>query len=107
MMINLLLEEKEMEILVLFHIKIKKIVHNIDNVFQCFCIYIIKKQNIFLIGGKSENIKIYNINDYKGIGIIEGIHNNFIRGIINLNDDSIASFSDDKSIKVYNLILPK
>ena len=48
---------------------------------------------------------MYKISNYEQIGKIEGIHNNYIRGIINLTDDSIASFSDDKTIKGFKLIL--
>ena len=85
--------------------KDKKVVHNIDNIFQCFCICVVKAKDVFLVGGKSENIKIYKISTYQCIDTIEQIHNNYIRGIINLTDGSIASFSDDKTIKVYKLIL--
>ena len=85
--------------------KEKKVVHNITNSFQCFCICVVKNKDVFLIGGKSENIIMYKISNYEQIGKIEGIHNNYIRGIINLTDDSIASFSDDKTIKGFKLIL--
>ena len=35
---------------------------------------------------------------------VEDLHHNYVRGIINLNDGSIASYSDDKTIQIYKLI---
>ena len=81
--------------------KIEK--EDIYNGFQCFCICVTRDQKNFLIGGKDKIINVYSCLDYKLQYSVQDVHDSYVRGIINLNDGSIASYSDDKTIKIYKL----
>ena len=80
----------------------KKTIKEIDNQFQCWGISLIDDKGIFLVGGISKDIKIYRNDNYECIQIIENAHNNDIKGFIELKDGSIASFSKDKTIKIWS-----
>ena len=82
----------------------KKIIKSINNKFQCWTINVIKKKEIFLIGGKSKNIKIYRYDNYQCIQIIKNAHKDYINGILSLNNDLILSYSDDKKFCLWKFI---
>ncbi len=75
-------------------ISIKKYesIKEIKNEFLCFGICTIEEKGIFLIGGKSNKIRIYRNNNYECIKIIKDAHNDEIYGIIELNNGIIISF---------------
>ena len=63
---------------------------------------LIVDKGIFLVGGRSKNIRIYRNDNYECIQEIKNAHNHWIRGFIELKDGSIASFSGDKTIKIWS-----
>ena len=65
-------------------------------------ISLIKDKGIFLVGGDSKDIRIYRNDNYECIQEIKEAHNNYILGFIELKDGSIASFSDDQTIKIWS-----
>ena len=56
----------------------------------------------YLVGGVSKDIIIYRNDNYESIQTIQNAHDHYIRGFIELKDGSIASYSDDKKIKIWN-----
>ena len=52
---------------------------------------------------ENEAILIYRYNNYDLIQTIKNSHNGYIYGFINLKNNSVASFSDDKTIKIWSL----
>ena len=86
----------------------RDVVKDIDNGFQCFCICVTRDKKNFLIGGQQKTIiKVYSCSDYEFKYSVEDLHHNYVRGIINLKDGSIASYSDDKTIQIYKLVEQK
>ena len=61
-----------------------------------------KIKEYFLDGGKSKDIRIYRNDNYECIQEIKDAHNNDINGFIELKDGTIASFSHDKTIKIWS-----
>ena len=96
-LIILLLKEKEQ----IIKKEEKKIIKQIKNDFQCNCIYVINDKSIFLIGGKSNVIKVFKIENFEFIFNIENSHFDDIKGFEELNDSSIISYSNDGIIKVW------
>jgi len=82
-----------------------KIIKEINNEFLCFGICTIEEKGIFLIGGKSKEIRIYRNDNYECIKILNDAHDDEIYGIIELKDKRIASYGYDKIIKIWSLIL--
>ena len=82
-----------------------EVIYKINNEFKCWGILNIIDKNVFLIGGISLNIKIYNSIDYKLMYNIEKCHNDSINGITLLNNGLVATYSDDCSIKVWEVNL--
>ncbi len=72
------------------------------SIFECWGISLIEDKGIFLVGGRSNDIRIYRNDNYECIQEIKDAHNGFIRGFIELKDGSIASFSWDQTIKIWN-----
>ena len=72
------------------------------NPFKCYGISLIEDKGIFLVGGGSKNIRIYRNDNYECIQEIKNAHNDDIKGFIELKDGSIASFSDDQTIKIWS-----
>ena len=85
----------------LISISKKEIIKTIDNPFQCWAISLIEDKGIFLVGGKSKDIRIYRNDNYECIQEIKDAHNDYMRGFIELKDGSIASFSQDETIKIW------
>ena len=65
-------------------------------------ISLIEDKGIFLIGGVSNDIRIYRNDNYECIQEIKDSHNYYIFGFIELKDGSIASFSWDETIKIWS-----
>ena len=86
----------------LISISKKEIIKTIDNPFQCNSISLIEDKGIFLVGGKSKDIRIYRNDNYECIQEIKDAHNDWINGFIELKDGSIASFSADETIKIWS-----
>jgi len=59
-------------------------------------ISLIEDKGIFLVGGVSNDIRIYRNDNYESIQEIKDAHNQSIRGFMELKDGSIASFSNDE-----------
>ena len=93
---------KETNSLKLISIFKKEIIKTIKYPFFCWGISLIEDKGIFLVGGESKNIRIYRNDNYECIQEIKDAHNDNIRGFIELKDGSIASFSVDKTIKIWS-----
>ena len=65
-------------------------------------ISLIEDKGIFLVGGVSNDIRIYRNDNYESIQEIKDAHNQSIRGFMELKDGSIASFSNDETIKIWS-----
>ena len=63
-------------------------------------ISLIEDKGIFLVGGVSNDIRIYRNDNYECIQEIKDAHNDNITLFIELKNGSIASFSYDQKIKV-------
>jgi len=87
----------------IFSLSLKNIV-KIKIPFRCCGIKVIAEKGIFFIVGESKNILIYRIDNFELIQTIENAHKKDINGLIELKDGSIASFSDDGKIKIWNII---
>ena len=85
----------------IFSLSQKIILKEIKILFDCYGITIIKEKGIFFMGGKSKNIIIYRNDNYECIEIIKDAHYDNICGFIELKNDLIASFSNDKTIKLW------
>lgn len=81
----------------------KKVIKEIDNKFCCYGICVIENKGIFLTGGWSHNINVYRSDNYQFIQTLEKAHVAWIRGIVELNNNIIASFSDDGNINFWVL----
>ena len=86
----------------LISISKKEIIKTIDNPFQCWGISLIEGKGIFLIGGLSKDIRIYRNDNYEYVGEIKDAHDDYISGFIELKNGTIASFSNDKTIKIWS-----
>ena len=91
----------EVKIIKIISISKKTILDEIENDFSCFGICVVNKKGKFLVGGDSNNINIYNSNNYKLDKVYENAHEDNIEGFIVLNNEDIASFSWDKTIKIW------
>ena len=80
----------------------KIIIKKINIPFTCWGIRLIEDKGIFLIGGRSKDIRVYRNDNYECIQIIQNAHNDYILGFIELKDESIISYSNDKKIKIWN-----
>ena len=78
----------------------KKFIKDINNQFKCFSIYSLNDKEIFFVGGRSNDIKIFRSDNYECIQTIKKAHNRFIKGFIRLND-LILSYSIDGKIKIW------
>jgi len=88
--------------LLIISISEKKIIKNINHSFKCWGINLIKEKRIFLIGGKSKDIEIYNSENYQCIQIIKDAHDEEISGFCELNDGRILSYGNDTIIKIWS-----
>ena len=86
-------------IISIISIKSKNIIKSINNVFGCLGICVLDN-GIFLIGGMSNNIKVYK--NYECIQEINQSHKNWIFGFIQLQNNLIASYSQDGTVKIWS-----
>ena len=77
----------------------KIIIKEISNPFQCNGITLIENKGIFLVGGLSNDIRIYRNDNYECIQVIQNAHDDDIFGFVELKDKSIVSYSRDNKIK--------
>ena len=98
----IIVSDKETNSLKLISISKKEIIKTIHNPFRCFWISLIEDKGIFLVGGYSNDIRIYRNDNYECIQEIKDAHNDEIYGFIELKDGSIASFSEDATIKIWS-----
>ena len=90
-------------IMIVISISNKEIIKEIDNLFCCYCILNIEKKGIFLTGGNSKMIRIYRNDNYECIYFLDKCHEGIIYGLIEYNDNKIMSFSQNGTIKIWNL----
>ena len=95
-------DEKTLKII---SIKKMKIIKSISIPFRCNGITTIEEKGIFLMGGWSNNIQIYRINNYKYLTTIQDAHSGYIVGFCKLNNNLILSFSGDTTMKIWSLNL--
>ena len=98
----IIIKDKETTSLKLISISKKEIIKTIDNPFICYGISLIEDKVIFLVWGRSKDIRIYRNDNYECIQEIKDAHNDYINGFIELKDGSIASFSSDETIKIWS-----
>ena len=73
----------------------RKIIKEIKNDFPCLAVLVAKKEEVFIIGGQSKEIKVYRIDNYECIQIIKKAHINHIIGFTQFDNGQIASYSHD------------
>ena len=80
-----------------------KIIIEIYNVFDCWCICVL--DDLFLTGGNCKNIRIYRKDKYELVQTIENAHDGDINGIFKLNYENyqLFSFSNDGTINFYQI----
>jgi len=66
-----------------------KIIKEIIISFYCLGIRLIENKGIFLIGGKSKEIRVYRYDNYECIQIIQNAHDNYILGFIEIKNGLI------------------
>ena len=98
----IIVKGKGTDSLKLISISKKEIIKTIDNPFYCLGISLIEEKGIFLVGGWSNDIRIYRNDNYECIQEIKDAHNDYILGFIELKDGSIVSFSVDQTIKIWS-----
>ena len=98
----IIIKDKETTSLKLISISKKEIIKTIYNPFHCCAITLIKNKGIFLVVGVSKDIRIYRNDNFECIQEIKDAHNDNILGVIELKDGSIASFSNDQTIKIWS-----
>ena len=93
------------EKILILSIKEKKIIKEIERNFLVWTILVIEEKKIFICGGVSEDIAIFNSDNYEIINTIKNAHNMNIRGISLLNNGMIISGSEDKTTKIWKLTI--
>ena len=90
------------EIINIISICDRKIIKKIESDFRCLGIYVIPNKEIFLIGGFND-IKIYRYDIYECILIIKNAHNGAIYGFVQVNNNLIAFYGNDKIIRIWSI----
>ena len=85
-------------------IKKKEIIKEIESDFLVWAICIIKDRKLFLCGGVSNNIMIFNSDNYDK-NLIINCHNDNIRSISLLNDGKIITGSEDNKTKIWEIFI--
>ena len=65
-------------------------------------ICVVEDKNLILICGKNKNINVYRKDNFECIQIINDAHGDFITGVVELKDGSIASFGKDSFINIWS-----
>ena len=79
----------------------KKIIKEINNGFICYGILIDEIMKLILIGGNCNKIKIYKSDNYECVKIIN-IYDNWINGIIKLENGLIVTYGGDKKMTFWS-----
>ena len=72
----------------------RKEIMAIDNGFKCNGICVLPNRNLFMVGGTSHNIKLYNSENYEYIGNFSDSNNGHILGLILFKNDLILSYAN-------------
>ena len=80
----------------------KKVIKEINLSFSCYGIKTIKNKGLFLVGGTSNNILIFNNDNFECIHVIQDAHFKNIFGFIELKNGLIASFAYDSIINIWS-----
>ena len=80
----------------------KRIIKEIENEFTSYGICVIDNKGVFLIGGSSNDIKVYRSDNFECIQIVKNAHNYDISDLIELNNGLIASCSYDRNIILWS-----
>ena len=80
----------------------KKIIKEIDLLFSCYGIKTIEDKGLFLVGGTSNDILIFNNDNFECIHVIKDAHFKNIFGFIELKNGLIASFAYDSIINIWS-----
>ena len=80
----------------------KRIIKEIENEFTSYGICVIDNKGVFLIGGSSNDIKVYRSDNFECIQIVKTAHNYDISDLIELNNGLIASCSYDRNIILWS-----
>ena len=82
------------DLIQIFSVLEKKIIKVIHNGFLWHGISVFENKGIFLVGGESNDIKIYKSENYECIQIIEDAFNKtFIQGLFNLNNNFVIIYN--------------
>lgn len=82
----------------------KNVIKQISLDFDFIGILSIKKKGIFMVGGVGQTIKIFRSDNYALHQKINNAHSNKIIGFAELQNDLVASYSDDNLIKIWSFI---
>ena len=100
---RIILENISRKEIFIISIKELNIIKQIQINFIPVGITFIKNKEIILIGEFASNdIKIYDINNFECVQIINKAHNSIIGGFIELKNGMIASFSCDSKVKIWS-----
>ena len=99
---KIIVQGKNTNCLKVISINEKKIILNIEFDFPVWTIFYSKIHNLIFIGGNCNHIFIYN-SKLELINIIKNAHDNDINGFNILNDESIISYSDDRTVKIWKI----
>ena len=77
-------------------------IKRIENEFTSYGICVIDNKGVFLIGGSSNDIKVYRSDNFECIQIVKTAHNYDISDLIELNNGLIDSCSYDRNIILWS-----
>ena len=80
----------------------KRVVKNIFNKFIIYGICVIENKGVNIIGGASNDIKVYRNDNFECIQSIENAHYYDISDIIKLDNGNIVSCSYDRTISIWS-----
>lgn len=84
-------------------VKEKKIIKEIESEFLVWAICVISAKKLFICGGVSKDIAMFNSDNYEIVNTIKNSHDGNIRGISLINDELIITGSEDKSTKIWEI----
>ncbi len=80
------------------------VIKQINIPFNCYSIGFLEKEKIFLIGGISQDIILYNSDTLEYIQTFKNVHEKEISGFMTLKNGLIISYSYDETFKIWSLI---
>ena len=78
-----------------------KVIKEIKNYSKCWGILVIDN-GVFFTGGEDKAIRIYRVDNFENIITIHNAHDSDINGFCFIKDGLIASYSYDKTIKIWS-----